>query len=82
MALKELLIALPRECLSPRPPVKPLLPAPPDATIELPKTAVVRRPSIVLVVAPEFRVEDRLLLPDVIVSMVAAPCGSSLEGPP
>ena len=82
MASKELLVDLPGEGLSPRPSIEPLFPGPPDAAIELSQTAVVRRPSVVLVVAPKFCVEGCLLFLHVFVSMFAAPGGDGLQSPP
>jgi len=58
---KKLLIALPREVPSPRPSVKPFAPQTPDTPIELTQAPVVRRATIVLVVASKFRVEGLLL---------------------
>jgi hypothetical protein len=82
VASKELLVNLPGEGLSPRPSIEPLFPDPPDAAIELPQAAVVRRLSVVLVVAPKFRVEGCLLFLHVVVSMFAAPGGDGLQSPP
>jgi hypothetical protein len=48
-------------------------PESPDRPIELPQTVVVRRESVVLVVAPEFSVEPRGLILDRVVPMLMAP---------
>src|SRR5437762_1143189 len=57
MALQKVNIRGPREALAARAPVEPLVPETKDPPIELPQTSVVRRASVVLVVAPQFRIE-------------------------
>src|SRR5262249_55839407 len=64
---------------SPCPPAEPLLPCLSDAPIELPQTAVVRGPPIVLVMAAEFRVEGGLLPFHGVVAMGLAPFGDSFS---
>src|SRR5215831_1967105 len=81
MAAQDLRVRFPTEGLSPRPPLKPLLPSPPDAPVELPQTAVVRWAAVVLVVAAELRVEDGLLLVHGVMPMRAAPFPDGLERP-
>ena len=80
MAAQDLRVRFPTEGLSPRPPLKPLLPSPPDAPVELPQTAVVRWAAIVLVVATKFRIEDGLLPVHGVVPMRAAPFRDGLKG--
>src|SRR5262249_27692312 len=63
----------PRQRLPACPPVEPFVPEPPDLPIELPQRAGVRRPAVVLVVAPEFGVERGGLVLDRVVPMVLAP---------
>jgi hypothetical protein len=82
MASKELCVDCPCEVLSARPSVEPCLPETPDAPIELPQAAVVRRATVVSVVAAKLRVEGVLLLAHGVMSMDAAPFGGGVQGPP
>ena len=77
MAAQDLLVLFPTKGLSPRSPIKPLLPGLPDRPIELPQTAVVCWAAIVLVVATKFRIKDGLLL---VHGVVAVSCKRS-HGP-
>jgi len=81
MALQKVNIRGPREALAARAPVEPLVPETKDPPIELPQTSVVRRASVVLVVAPQFRIEGLLLLRHGVMPMLTAPFGHGLEGP-
>jgi hypothetical protein len=58
----------PWQRLPARPPVEPRVPESPDLLIELPNAAVVRRPPVVLVMAPKFGVECRGLVLNRVVS--------------
>ena len=82
MAVEQLLEVGPVERLPARAPIQPLVPEPPDEPIELPQTAVVRRPPVVLVVAPEFGVERRGLVLDRVVPMLLAPLRHRLHTAP
>ena len=79
VAPKELCVGFPCEGPSPRPSIQPLLPDTPDAAVELPQAAVVRRSAVVLVVAAKFRIEDGLLLAQVVVPMSLAPFGDAVK---
>src|SRR5262249_15303248 len=57
LAMHQLPLLFPGKRPPPRPPPEPLFPGPLDAPIELPQAAVVRGPSVVLVMATEFRVK-------------------------
>ena len=50
--------------------------------VELPDTPGVRRPPVVLVVAPQLCVEDRPLMCQLVVPMLSAPDGSRFERSP
>src|SRR5262249_60451394 len=80
--MQKLRVLFPGKRPPPRPRAEPLLPGPLDAPIELPQAAVVRGPSVVLVMAAEFRVESGLLPVHVVVTMCLAPLGDSLQRPP
>src|SRR6266571_1819380 len=82
MTIEQLLEAVPGKPLPPRAPVQPLVPEPPDEPIEFPQTAEVRRPPVVLVVAPEFGIERRGLVLDRVVPMLLAPLRHRLHTPP
>src|SRR5437870_13670640 len=82
MTSEQLLEAVPGKPLPPRAPGQPLVPEPADEPIIPPETAVVRRPSVVLVVAPEFGVERRGLILDRVVPMLLAPLRHRLHTPP
>jgi hypothetical protein len=82
MASKELLVNCPGEVLPSRPSAKPCLPDTPDAPIELPQAAVVRRATVVSVVAAKLRVEGGLLLAHGVMSMDAAPFCGGVQRPP
>src|ERR1700674_3973031 len=73
MTAQQLHEGVPHERLSACPPAEPLVPEPQDQPIEPPQTAVVRRPTVVLVVAPEFGIERRGLMLDRGVPMLLAP---------
>ena len=62
------------------PAAQPFPPDAQDSLIELPNCAVVRRSSVVSVVAAKFRVEGSLLLAHVVMSMDSAPFGDAVEG--
>ena len=62
IADKEAIEAQPWEAPSTRPASQPLTPDTADRVDELLQTAIVRRTTVVLVVAPQFRVEHRLLV--------------------
>src|SRR6266508_4825538 len=64
-----------------RTPVEPLAPGPPNATVELPQTAEVRRAPVVLVVASEYRVEGPPLLHERVMTVALAPRRSPSEAP-
>src|SRR5271170_7204683 len=82
MASEQLLEPVPGKPLPPRAPVQPLVPEPPDEPIERPQTAEVRRPPVVLVVAPEFGIERRGLVLDRVVPMLLAPLRHRLHATP
>ncbi len=63
------------------PPVEPLAPEPPNRTIKLPQPPEVRRPPVVLVVAPQHRVESRPLLHDRLVPVALTPCRNPFQAP-
>src|SRR6266571_9435687 len=73
MTIEQLLEGVPVQPLPPRAPGQPLVPEPADEPIIPPETAVVRRPSVVLVVAPEFGIERRGLILDRVVPVLLAP---------
>src|SRR5260370_10220056 len=64
-----------------RTPVEPLLPGSPDHPIEPRDTPEVRRSPVVLVVAPKYRVEGRLLLRERIVPVSLSPRRNPQEAP-
>jgi len=81
MAPKELPVGFPCGGLSSRPSVYPILPdAPdaPDAPVELPQAVIVRRSSVVSVVAAKSRVEGSVLLAHIVMSI--APFDDAVEG--
>ena len=82
MTIEQLLERVPGEPLPPRAPVQPLVPEPPDEPIKPPQTAVVRRPPVVLVVAPEFGIERRGLIRDRVVPVLLAPLRHRLRTSP
>src|SRR6266571_8935341 len=82
MTIEQLLEAVPVKPLPPRAPGQPLVPEPADEPIKPPQTAVVRRPSVVLVVAPEFGIERRGLILDRVVPMLLAPLRHRLHTAP
>jgi hypothetical protein len=73
MTREQLVERVPVETLAARAPGQPLVPEPPNQPIEPPQTAVVRRSSVVLVVAPKFGIERRGLVRDQVVPMLLAP---------
>src|SRR5436309_8432689 len=79
MTSEEVRKLIPVQSLATSPPIKPFLPGPTDRAKELPKTPVVRRSPIVLVVAPELPVEGLLLLLNGIMSMLLTPSRHLLE---
>src|SRR4051794_10733620 len=82
MTSEQLLEAVPVQSLPRRAPGQPLVPEPADEPILPPQIAVVRRPSVVLVVAPESGVERRALILDRLVPMLLAPLRHRLHTPP
>src|ERR1700674_2739853 len=82
MTAQQLHEGVPHERLSACPPAEPLVPEPQDQPIEPPQTAVVRRPTVVLVVAPEFGIERRGLMLDRVVPMLLAPLRPRLHTAP
>src|SRR5262249_509064 len=80
--MQDLPVLLPLEGTPPPPPLKPFLPVPLDRPVDLPQAAEVRGPSVVLVVAAEFRVEGGLLPVHVVVAMGSAPFGDPFQGSP
>src|SRR5215470_19079382 len=80
--MQDLRVLLPREGTPPRPPVKPFLPGPLDRPVDLPQAAEVRGPSIVLVVAAEFRVEGGLLPVHGVMTMCLAPFCDAFQRSP
>src|SRR5712691_8830220 len=82
MTIEQLLEAVPVQPLPSRAPGQPLVPEPADEPIIPPKTAVVRWPSVVLVVAPEFGVERCGLILDRVVPMRLAPLRYRFHTPP
>src|SRR3989442_7059639 len=66
----------------PRARAQPFARGPGDEPIEPPETAVVRRPPVVLVVAPEFGIERRGLILDRVVPMLLAPLRHRLHAAP
>src|SRR5437867_9878437 len=81
MRVEQFPIDGPGERPTTRTPVEPLPPDPPDPTIELPQTPEVRRTSVVLIVASEYRVESPALLRDRIVSVALTPRRRPFEAP-
>ena len=79
MTSEEVRKLIPVQSLATSPPIKPFLPGPTDRAKELPKTPVVRRSPIVLVVAPELPVEGLLLLLNRIMPMLLTPSRHLLE---
>ena len=73
MTIEEVRKLIPVQSLATSPPIKPFLPDSTDRAKELPKTPVVRRSPIVLVVAPEVPVEGLLLLLNGIMPMLLTP---------
>src|SRR6266571_8229330 len=82
MTIEQLLEAVPVKPLPPRAPGQPLVPEPADEPIKPPQTAVVRRPSVVLVVTPKFGIERRGLILDRVVPMLLAPLRDRLHTAP
>jgi hypothetical protein len=82
MAKEQLLEATPVEGLPARAPVQPRVPELPDRSLKLPQTAVVRWAAVVLVVAPELRVERRGLILNRVVPMLLAPLRHRLHTTP
>src|SRR6202521_5888351 len=80
MAVEQLVDIVPVEPLAA--PIEPLVPEPLDLPMELPQTAVVRRPAVVLVVTSEFGVERRRLIHDRVVPVLVAPLRHRLRTPP
>src|SRR5256712_4258478 len=78
---KQLLIATPGQRFTTGPPVEPLSPELSDSAIKLPQTPEVRRAPVVLVVAPQPRVESRPLLRDRLMAVSLAPRRSPFEAP-
>jgi hypothetical protein len=76
IADKEAIEAQPREAPSTRPASQPLTPNASDRVDELLQTAIVRRATIVLVVAPQFRIEHLLLVFQWRVEMLSTPRGN------
>ena len=71
--MKDCLVPLPRQPLSARSATQP---GPPDATdspVELPETAIVRRASVVLVMAAELGVQGLLLCVHRVMPVLLAP---------
>src|SRR5580658_1731681 len=81
MVPQDCVIAIPRQPSPARAATQPFLPDPPDPPIELLETAVVRRSSVVLVVAAEFGVQGFLLLVHRLVPVLSAPLGDRLQPP-
>ena len=78
MAPKELPVGFPCGGLSSRPSVYPILPDAPDAPVELPQAVIVRRSSVVSVVAAKSRVEGSVLLAHIVMSI--APFDDAVQG--
>jgi hypothetical protein len=78
MAPTELPVGFPCGGLSSRPSVYPILPDAPDVPVELPQAVIVRRSSVVSVVAAKFRVEGSVLLAHIVMSI--APFDDAVEG--
>src|SRR5216684_5910204 len=81
MLPQDFVIAIPRQPSPARAATQPFLPYPTDAPIELLKTAVVRRSSVVLVVAAELGVQGFPLLVHRLVPVLLAPGGDRLQSP-
>ena len=74
-------ILLPRHLCPTSTATEPCTPVVPDPPIELPDTPVIRRAPVILVVAPEFGVEDLLLLVHRIVHVLLAPLSDCFQAP-
>ncbi len=70
---------IPVQGLATSPPIEPFLPDPTNRSKELPQSPVVRRPPVVLIVAPEFPIEGFLLLLNEIVPMLLTPSRHFLQ---
>ena len=73
IALEEMSKLIPVQGMPASPAIKPILPGTTDRSIELPETAVIRRPPVILVVALHFPIKGLLLLLYRIVPMRLAP---------
>src|SRR5438874_2373664 len=82
MAAQQLHEVLPHHRPSACSPAEPLVPEPQNEPIEPQQTAVVRRPAVVLVVAPEFGIERRGLILDRVVPVLLAPLRHRLHAAP
>src|SRR5216684_3106214 len=81
MLPQDFVIAIPRQPSPARAATQPFLPYPTEAPIELLKTAVVRRSSVVLVVAAELGVQGFPLLVHRLVPVLLGPGGDRLQSP-
>ena len=82
MVMKKLGILVPRKGLPSRSPVKPLLPYTTDVPVEFPEMPVIRRATVVLVVATELRIEDCTLDIHGVVPVLLAPLGYFSQATP
>ena len=82
MPFQKLRVRQPIQGIATGPPIKPFLPDPFDALIELPNTAGIRRASVILIVASKLPVERVLLLLNRIMPMLPAPHRHCLKAAP
>src|SRR6516225_3537879 len=72
-------IAFPRQPSPACTAAEPFSPDPANSPIELPETAIVRRASVILVVASELGIQGLLLLIHRVVAVLLAPCGDGMQ---
>src|SRR5256712_14189981 len=78
---EKLVVQMPGQHFTTGPPGEPLAPELPDHPIKLPQPAKVRCAPVVLVVAPQHRVESRPLLHDRHGPLSVTPCRNPFQGP-
>ena len=74
--------SVPRQRLPARATTQPRAPNTPDFPVELPQTAVVRRSSVILVVAAELSIQHFLLFAHRLVPVLLAPVGGRFQSSP
>src|SRR3989449_4328013 len=78
---EKVVVQTPGQRFTTGPPVEPLAPELPDHPIKLPQTAKVRWAPVILVVAPQHRVESRPLLHDRLMPVALTPCRNPFQPP-